>query len=204
MQLTFLGPILELAHEGRRWLADSILCAEGGLDVAGYTGGQFANSHVDFTSGLAQVLLSWDGVPEPFLPQYDDAELRGRLSPRVSLTIGDSTRDGLFDSSDLVEVFIAGRYETGELATWASGDWNCDGLFRTDDLIVAMQSGAYEQPAAARAIPEPSAMLLLVSASLLALGKRYPIHGVEGCNPRCNRLPCGPVPFLDRPRAVVA
>jgi hypothetical protein len=61
---------------------------------------------------------------------------------------GDANRDGLFDSSDLVLVFQAGKYETGESAIWEEGDWNGDLVFDSGDLVVAFQSGRYEQPAA--------------------------------------------------------
>lgn len=59
--------------------------------------------------------------------------------------IGDSNNDGLFDSSDLVSVFQAGKFEafqTGD-ATFNEGDWNFDGVFDSSDLVFAFQSGHY-------------------------------------------------------------
>jgi hypothetical protein len=67
------------------------------------------------------------------------------------VTAGDANGDGLFNSSDLVAVFQAGKYETGSPATWAEGDWNGDGYFDSSDLIVAFQAG-YEQSAAVTSI----------------------------------------------------
>jgi hypothetical protein len=60
---------------------------------------------------------------------------------------GDSTLDGLFDTSDLVAVFQAGRYEDGipQNASWASGDWDGDGDFGTADLVAAFQGGGFER-----------------------------------------------------------
>jgi hypothetical protein len=87
--------------------------------------------------------------------------------------VGDSNLDRVFDSSDLVQVFQAGRYETpaADDATWAQGDWNGDRDFDSSDLVMAFQSGMYEvaappasaagqvatstvQPHGARSLPE--------------------------------------------------
>lgn len=59
--------------------------------------------------------------------------------------IGDSNLDGHFDSSDLVLVSAAGKYNTGQAATWAQGDWNRDGYFDDDDYDFADEYGYYEQ-----------------------------------------------------------
>ena len=63
---------------------------------------------------------------------------------------GDANGDGLFDSTDLVMVFAAGKYDTGRPADWSQGDWNTDGLFDSGDLVLAFMKGHYEseQPAA--------------------------------------------------------
>jgi hypothetical protein len=64
---------------------------------------------------------------------------------RDSLLAGDSNADGIFNSSDLVLVFQAGKYEDGiaNNATFAEGDWNGDGDFTTADLVLAFQLGNY-------------------------------------------------------------
>ena len=61
--------------------------------------------------------------------------------------IGDSNGDGAFDTSDLVAVFAAGKYETGECAEWAEGDWNRDGVFNSDDFSYAFADGQFGLPA---------------------------------------------------------
>ena len=60
-------------------------------------------------------------------------------------SLGDSTLDGIFNSSDLVSIFKEGEYEDGIAgnSTWRSGDWNCDAEFNTLDLVRAFQKGAY-------------------------------------------------------------
>ena len=37
---------------------------------------------------------------------------------------GDANLDGEFNSGDMVQVFVKGKYETGETAGWEEGDWN--------------------------------------------------------------------------------
>ncbi len=64
---------------------------------------------------------------------------------------GDSNGDGQFDHEDLVQVMTAGKYETGEAATFEEGDWNRDGVFDSSDFICVFQLGTYvvdEAPAA--------------------------------------------------------
>jgi hypothetical protein len=63
------------------------------------------------------------------------------LFPRV----GDSNRDGVFNSSDLIAVFQAGEYEDGIAgnSSFEEGDWNGDGEFDSGDLVLAFQSGNY-------------------------------------------------------------
>ena len=58
---------------------------------------------------------------------------------------GDSNRDGVFNSSDLVFVFQAGEYEDriAGNSTYEEGDWNGDGEFDSSDLVFAFQAGTY-------------------------------------------------------------
>jgi hypothetical protein len=56
---------------------------------------------------------------------------------------GNANLDGRFDSGDLVQVFISGKYQTGLPATWSEGDWNDDGVFDSSDLVAAFQDGRY-------------------------------------------------------------
>jgi hypothetical protein len=70
----------------------------------------------------------------------------------------DGRRDlnGEFNSSDLVSVFTAGKYETGNSATWSEGDFNGDKLFSSGDLVTAFQGPR----AAVNAVPEPTSIVL--------------------------------------------
>jgi hypothetical protein len=97
---------------------------------------------------------------------YDDRQ--------VTLTVfqadkGDSTGDGAFNSSDLVQVFQAGEFEDGVRGNsdWTEGDWTGDMEFDTTDLVRAFQIGSYEAGApSVVAVPEPSTLALLAVFSL--------------------------------------
>ena len=79
-----------------------------------------------------------------------------------STWIGNANLDGEFNSGDFVDVFGAGKYESGELARWSEGDWNGDERFDSSDFIAAFQDGGYEMGAraAVAAVPEPSSWIL--------------------------------------------
>lgn len=47
---------------------------------------------------------------------------------------GDVDGDCVFGTRDLVLVLQAGKYETGDDATFAEGDWNGDGIFNSLDF----------------------------------------------------------------------
>ncbi len=58
---------------------------------------------------------------------------------------GDANLDGVFDSADLVQIFIGGEYEDGTPGNsgWSTGDWDGDGEFTSSDLVQAFGSGSY-------------------------------------------------------------
>ena len=89
---------------------------------------------------------------------------------------GDANVDSEFNSADMVSVFAAGKYETGEPVGWAKGDWDGDGFFTSGDMVAAFVDGGYEKgqrPAAMAAVPEPgTATLLFVPMALLTLACR--------------------------------
>ena len=109
---------------------------------------------------------------------------------------GDANEDREVNSADIILVSGAGKYETGEPATWSEGDWNGapnadfidgpppgDGVFDSKDLIAALGTGLYESgPYAATPVdstevvnvPEPSTFFLTVVGlfGLFASGRR--------------------------------
>ncbi|MCA9171532.1 MAG: PEP-CTERM sorting domain-containing protein [Planctomycetales bacterium] len=91
--------------------------------------------------------------------------------------IGDANFDGLFDSSDFVQVFQNGEYEDGVAGNsgWEDGDWTGDHEFDSSDFVAAFQDGGYEQGvrAATAAVPEPSTLVLTALGMLgVALRRR--------------------------------
>lgn len=87
--------------------------------------------------------------------------------------LGDANLDGEFNSSDLIEVFAAGKYESGETVGWAEGDWDANGRFDTGDLVVAFADGGYEQgQRPAMIVPEPPTLTLLCLGGILSRRRR--------------------------------
>ena len=107
--------------------------------------------------------------------KVDDVDLDIWVKQLKETWFGDANLNGLFDTTDLVNVFQAGKYEKDADATWDEGDWSGDLRFNTTDLVNAFQDGGYERgrlvPAA---VPEPNS---------LALG----IAGVIACVACCRR-----------------
>ena len=89
---------------------------------------------------------------------------------------GDADLDGEFNSNDLIEIFVAGKYENNVPALWSEGDWNADGTFSSSDLILALSDGGYEAGTlnTVNAVPEPGTIRLLMFAlvGLLTLAWR--------------------------------
>jgi hypothetical protein len=72
-----------------------------------------------------------------------------------ALQAGDADQDYDFDQFDLVQVQVAAKYLSGEVATWGEGDWdgapggslgdppNGDGQFNQFDIVAAQQAAIY-------------------------------------------------------------
>jgi hypothetical protein len=66
----------------------------------------------------------------------------------ITVVPGDANSDGVFNQLDVVKVLQAGKYLTGQQATFAEGDWNGDGVFNQRDIVAALQAGSYRPLAA--------------------------------------------------------
>lgn len=110
--------------------------SDGVITLSDYSG-HYALGFKSGQSGNLNVRSSEAGDPHP--PQLT-------LTYTRSACAGDANLDGIFNSTDLVLVFQAGKYETGiQDASWASGDWNEDGYFNSSDLVLAFQEGCYTE-----------------------------------------------------------
>ncbi len=88
---------------------------------------------------------------------------------------GDATLDGVFNTTDLITVFQAGKFEVDEIALWSEGDFTGDLRFNTGDLLKAFQDGGFEAGpvAGVSAVPEPNVTLLLLGGIMSFLvGRR--------------------------------
>src|SRR5690606_9511618 len=83
--------------------------------------------------------------------------------------IGEADLDGQFNSSELVTVLASGTYEANIDSVWSTGDFNGDGRTNSSDLVSALAGGGYEAGprAAVAAVPEPSAVVLVLTAMTL-------------------------------------
>lgn len=85
--------------------------------------------------------------------------------------IGDANLDDEFNSSDLVTVFVAGKFETELDANWDEGDWTGDRRFSSSDLVAAFVDGGFEAGPrnAVQNVPEPKALWVLIPFGLLLI-----------------------------------
>ncbi len=105
--------------------------------------------------------------------KIDVADRRVWVNDLKKTYMGDSNLDGVFNSSDLVGVFAAGKFESNTLALWTEGDWDGDKKFSSSDFVEAFQNGGYEAGprAAVSSVPEPTSAVLF-ALGLLGLARR--------------------------------
>jgi hypothetical protein len=143
---------------------DAFFLNQGGPGVSGdFDGdGQLTAADIDLltaesAAGTNGVAFDLDGNGA-----VDKADVTSWAKDLKKTWIGDANVDGEFNSTDLVVLFSAGKYENAQAAVWTEGDFNGDGVFTTSDLVDALQDGGYEQGpvGAVSAVPEPSSMVL--------------------------------------------
>ncbi len=137
---------------------------------------------VNFTSSETQVLIS------------NVILGRDTVFRAPDLRAGDADHDLDFDQLDIVKVMLAGKYLSGEVATWGEGDWNGapggwadspppgDGMFDQLDIVAALKGNNYLRGAYAAEwelvmVPEPSTIQylgwLLTTAGLIWGNKKF-------------------------------
>ncbi|MCA9213373.1 MAG: hypothetical protein KDB27_09935 [Planctomycetales bacterium] len=88
----------------------------------------------------------------------------------TDLVVGDVSGDGVFNSHDLVEMFIAGEYEDriAKNSKWTEGDFTFDLEFSSDDLVVMFRESRYADAANVANVPEPGCSGLLILSIAIA------------------------------------
>ena len=113
--------------------------------------------------------------------------------------LGDANLDGQFDSADVVQVFVVGQFETGQLAFWDGGDWNADQVFDSADFVAAFSRGGYEAGprggGGQQPVPEPTGLVLSVLAWLVLMHRCRADLRVRGQRPS-HSGPVGQLPAL--------
>ena len=61
----------------------------------------------------------------------------------ISPQIGDADNNGRFDQLDIIQILQAGKYLTGEAATFGEGDFDGNGFFDQNDIVAALQTDSY-------------------------------------------------------------
>lgn len=154
---TTLAPFANLASGSSRSYA---------MTMASSTAGTFSGSYA--------LGLSDEDLPGA-TSQLMTLAVRGSVIPPAA---GDTNYDAIVDVLDAANVFVAGRYDTGLLASWAEGDFNADQLVDILDISELLIGGLYNagdyRPLAASglgqigavvAVPEPATHLVLVVAA---------------------------------------
>ena len=128
-----------------------------GFGAAG-NGPLHGDSAGDFTRLFYDGLLDEVGIWDEALSaqQIQDVMNNGVLPDGATrLRAGDADQDLDFDQLDLVQVSVAGKYLTGQAASWGEGDWNGapggtqgappigDGQFNQLDIIAALNADIY-------------------------------------------------------------
>lgn len=153
---TYQSGIYGMQREDAFWMEPSIRMQSDGFSVLGVSSLQYPNVDSFLVSAYDDL-----GPPQNWSDPYADVRIRAEVTEFEILVTGDSNRDGAFDSGDLVTAFTAGKYGTGESASWEDGDWNSNTVFNSNDFVTAFQTGTYEMQTA-RAVPEPSTFALLM------------------------------------------
>jgi len=166
-----------------------------GLDLAGGGLVDVSNGGVTFASGLTNTELvtkllegrnggSWDGTSgitsSVTASQVAASELRavgwldnGDGTRTVAYAApGDTNLDWVVDILDVSNFVAAGKFGTGDPASWSEGDFNYDGVVDIQDVADFSATGLYggagynTADSSVAAVPEPGMPLTLLAVSL--------------------------------------
>jgi len=93
---------------------------------------------------------------------------------------GDANIDWVVDILDVSNLVAAGKFSTGDPATWAEGDFNYDGVVDIQDVADFSATGLYGEPSynapagsAVSAVPEPAAGAAAAAGLVAAVLARH-------------------------------
>ena len=159
-------------------VAEVVDLFENGITVGpGLLGDYNSNDELDAGDLDMQAVAIAGGLDPPEFDLNNDGSVNfddrlAWVNDLKNTWIGDANLDLEFNSGDMVQVFVRGKYETGEDAGWEEGDWNADTKFGSSDMVAAFAAGGYEKgqkQQAVASVPEP-ASLGLVGLGLICSG----------------------------------
>ena len=138
-------------NDGQSWYAGAATPGSISTSLPGDMDGNGVVDAEDINAMFAQMKsanpdLSYDLNGDS---QVDETDRDILVEDLIGTSFGDSDFDGIFNSSDLVFVLIAGEYEDNIAGNskWQTGDWNGDGEFSTGDFVLALTKGGYSAAA---------------------------------------------------------
>ena len=137
-----------------------------GVTVSGFTGFQY-NSPTDIVCDYTTINFMRGGSVSNYL--IDNVSLIDNSPPDVP---GDANSDGKVDGSDVT--ILAGNWQYGvgmeePDGTWDMGDFNGDGMVDGSDVTILAGNWQAGVTSEAASVPEPSAMVLLVTTIVFFL-----------------------------------
>ncbi len=135
-------PVLRFQEALPSGLTESEVLSDLSIDGSLAGGGDLGNVRLELVATLPDgydVERVTNPNPNP-TPRPDGP----KPTPHVDgLVAGDSNGDIYFDEADFIQTMKAGKFETGESATWEEGDWNGDGQHNSSDYVAAFVAGWY-------------------------------------------------------------
>ena len=148
-------------------VAEVVDLFENGITVGpGLLGDYNSNDELDAGDLDMQAVAIAGGLDPPEFDLNNDGSVNfddrlAWVNDLKNTWIGDANLDLEFNSGDMVQVFVRGKYETGEDAGWEEGDWNADTKFGSSDMVAAFAAGGYEKgqkQQAVASVPEPASL----------------------------------------------
>jgi autotransporter-associated beta strand protein len=97
---------------------------------------------------------------------------------------GDLNLDGIADFDDILAFISAGRFDTGQAATWDTGDFDYNGVVDFDDVLAMISAGVFDQGPYLPAVSTPTTQSSIPAAESLAFSE--PKESQQGSAPEAS------------------